>query len=594
MQPFRHFTLLAALLMAQSGQAEVPAGERQALVDLYHSTHGGVTWDTDHQWLVGDPCDNQWPGVHCTANRVTKLDLSGVLRSGTLPESIGQLTRLEHLDLTWSGMIGVIPESITNLTHLKFLLLSNNHFHGSLPQDLSNMTALGFVELTGNRLTGKIPQSFTELDNLQMFFYEFNGLYPENAAVQAKLNEVACNTINPSPAGNPCPSLITQVLPPEDFRKTVQPDGSLILKWEKQRSIEDMSVNGYELWIATEPDGPYQLYQDIGSWQTNQLTMDAEMAEAAYDIAIRTYAKPYQTIEYSVGRPHGYVGEANLKNRFSEAVSIDGQIIHDLQFPLSPTHSGSWSDPNSPGQGLVLEVLSDDNILIYWYTFDAWGQHQWWIGNAIRRGHGFQTYLTTPREGLFPPGFVESEYQRFHSGMVELYFTNENTLAFSWDTDHSNLQQFTRSLQTAPSQNRLLNGSYSGSWYAPDLANQGLTVEVLPDDTGLIYWYTFHPFDPVSGYYLSGPLWILGSGTVTDQQLTVELYTVSGPQVPPTQPEPDIEYHPWGTATLNFADCNNATFSWQPNENNQAFTAGQMPVQRLTSLAGQHCTESTE
>lgn len=61
MQPFRHFTLLATLLITQSGQAEVPAGEPLALVDVYHSTQD-EQWRSGNNdnWLVGDPCDWQW------------------------------------------------------------------------------------------------------------------------------------------------------------------------------------------------------------------------------------------------------------------------------------------------------------------------------------------------------------------------------------------------------------------------------------------------------------------------------------------------------------------------------------------------------
>jgi hypothetical protein len=41
--------------------------EKQALVDLYHSTNG-EDWTTSTNWLVGDPCLGNWFGVTCDDN----------------------------------------------------------------------------------------------------------------------------------------------------------------------------------------------------------------------------------------------------------------------------------------------------------------------------------------------------------------------------------------------------------------------------------------------------------------------------------------------------------------------------------------------
>ncbi|MCH9699200.1 MAG: hypothetical protein K0U68_13950 [Gammaproteobacteria bacterium] len=41
--------------------------------------------------------------------------------------------------------------------------------------------------------------------------------------------------------------------------------------------------------------------------------------------------------------------------------------------------SGSWFDQNNPGQGINIEVLSEQRILVYWYTYLN-GQPHWFSG----------------------------------------------------------------------------------------------------------------------------------------------------------------------------------------------------------------------
>lgn len=46
------------------------------------------------------------------------------------------------------------------------------------------------------------------------------------------------------------------------------------------------------------------------------------------------------------------------------------------------TQSGSWYDPLRPGQGLTLQWLSSESMLLVWFTFDADGRPYWIIGQS--------------------------------------------------------------------------------------------------------------------------------------------------------------------------------------------------------------------
>jgi Leucine-rich repeat (LRR) protein len=185
------------------------SGDRQALVDLYNAT-GGDNWSNNSGWLDGDPSDN-WYGVEVNANgRVVRLDLSGNNLSGTLPESIGNLSKVTYFNVKQNKLSGQIPSSIGNMASLTHLLLNgrtidmntedpqhpgkppggswaadrSNNFTGQLPASIGELTNLEWLELNGTGqpgegLEGAIPSSIGKLTNLkglQLAFNRFSSL----------------------------------------------------------------------------------------------------------------------------------------------------------------------------------------------------------------------------------------------------------------------------------------------------------------------------------------------------------------------------------------------------------------------------------
>jgi hypothetical protein len=580
----RHIcSLLMLLIVAWGSQAEVPAGERQALVDLYHSTHGQLWNDQTNNWLQGDPCDNQWTGVSCSEGHISKLELNDAGLSGQLPASLSQLSQLNTLDVGNNHIHGSIPTSITALSKLQTLMLASNQLTGYLPVNLGDMTALQIVFLDNNRLLGAIPESVTQLQQLSLFTYGYNSLYPETAEVEDFLSASACIGNQP----NICPSKLLQVLPPDDFRVELNQDGSLTLKWQRQPNI--LEGGGYEIWMAESADQPHTLLWDTGGLENTYHLVDPETANRADDFLIRTYINPYH--EFSP-RPGGDTQFFSYDRMIiSEAVNLSGDLLADPSLPINPDLSGSWSDPDGEGHGLVIEILGDEQVLVYWYVTDTFGSPVWLAGNGRMTAQGLQVDMTESIGTYFPPDFNSELIEQHHWGVLNIHFTSTETLLLSWDPVDSrryppatlNMRQFTRISNTQPSANHLLSGAHSGSWFDPSQAGQGLTVEVLSDDVGLIYWYVFSPQYPE-------PLWILGSGQINGSQIQADMYTVSGVLFPSAYQQADPVFRPWGTATLTLGDCHSGSFSWQPLETTQ-YQAGQMPVQRLTSLAGQACED---
>ncbi|KAL6873497.1 hypothetical protein ACP4OV_013579 [Aristida adscensionis] len=84
----------------------------------------------------------RWPGVSCTAGRVTSLDVSEHRLAVTLSPAIGNLAYLEVFSLTRNSISG----SLGQLRRLSFLSLCDNAFTGEIPDTLRNCTGLTTVE----------------------------------------------------------------------------------------------------------------------------------------------------------------------------------------------------------------------------------------------------------------------------------------------------------------------------------------------------------------------------------------------------------------------------------------------------------------
>ena len=100
-------------------------GEAVVLAALYEAT-GGDHWTDNTNWLSVAPL-NEWYGVTTDdEGRVTSLDLGGNQLTGTIPEVLIQLEKLEFLDLSDNQLTGVIPEALGQLNNLQALYLSGN------------------------------------------------------------------------------------------------------------------------------------------------------------------------------------------------------------------------------------------------------------------------------------------------------------------------------------------------------------------------------------------------------------------------------------------------------------------------------------
>lgn len=166
MRNIRHIILclIVILCFTRINAQDVPASQRQALIDLYNATNG-PNWNRNNNWNTSDPV-RTWQGVVVVDNQVTSLNLRANRLTGTIPSFLNQLSSLETLNLSLNFLSGSIPKEIGEFVSLETLDLSGCLLTGNIPSELGNLTNLTSLNLENNQLTGSIPTGFGSLVNL--------------------------------------------------------------------------------------------------------------------------------------------------------------------------------------------------------------------------------------------------------------------------------------------------------------------------------------------------------------------------------------------------------------------------------------------
>jgi len=173
--------------------APVASEDSLALVNLYMMTNG-VSWTNKTNWLTG-PVKN-WYGVAVDAGRVREINLDDNNLIGSIPSTIGNISRLKVLVISNNLLSGSLPKELGDLTKLQVFYAYNNLFGGELPNELGNMTALKDLWLDGNSFEGSIPSTLGNLISLKSLAItdnKFTGTIPKELANLSNLEYAYMN-----------------------------------------------------------------------------------------------------------------------------------------------------------------------------------------------------------------------------------------------------------------------------------------------------------------------------------------------------------------------------------------------------------------
>ena len=285
----------AGAINPQQGGTNLPCGEgstptsddRAVLMELYNATDG-PNWRHNRNWGSNEPL-GRWDGVQTDGNgRVTDLNLIDNRLIGTIPASVGNLTKLKKLVGYENRWDGPIPSSLGNLTNLEVLALQGvaeeapeYQLTGAIPASLGRLTNLRLLDLKYNGLTGAIPTSLGNLSNLTELVLAFNQL---SGTIPAALCKFA-SSINPQGGVNlPCVgSASTSALEAQ----LVPGDGELAVHWTAA-SDSEVTVSDYD--VRYRPDAESAVWTELSD-ETNGTVTSATIAGltngTAYHVQVR-------------------------------------------------------------------------------------------------------------------------------------------------------------------------------------------------------------------------------------------------------------------------------------------------------------------
>ena len=119
--------------------------------------------DAALNWSLGVPLED-WDGIVVNRRtvRIVWLDLRNAGLTGSIPPSLGGLSRLDALGLNGNRLTGAIPPEIAAIPGLRFLHLEHNRLTGAIPPELAAIPGLR-LDLSGNRLEGCIPAGLYDI-----------------------------------------------------------------------------------------------------------------------------------------------------------------------------------------------------------------------------------------------------------------------------------------------------------------------------------------------------------------------------------------------------------------------------------------------
>lgn len=236
---------------------------------------------------------------------------------------------------------------------------------------------------------------------------------------------------------------------------------------------------------------------------------------------------------------------------------LDGDGIPDQCDSEAAAFTGSWYDPDTSGEGLMVHAVSEDLAVAYFYGYDRDGNHLWLLGTSEGpfdwdRGARFE--VVQAHGGRFS-NFDADDVRRHDWGAFTLTLEScdRASVQFLGDTglkrmSLERLGDVTGSPCTDNTRQTSKN-AITGSWYDPATSGQGFALQRVSAQRGIVYYYGFGDDGQ--------PLWLLGTwedGFSYGHELDIGLLRVDGGRYGGFDPA-DIAVRDWGRLRLKLRTC---------------------------------------
>jgi len=281
-------------------------------------------------------------------------------------------------------------------------------------------------------------------------------------------------------------------------------------------------------------------------------------------------------------------------DQFEAYLSVSGACVLDHQ-PVVAGFDGTWFDPTHNGEGLQIQVISDEIALVAWYTYDDNGNQRWLSGIGSIQGNRIVIDQLTIASGAeFGENFDPTAVVREPWGDAIISFNSCDSALITY-TEQSNTRPGTQTLSRLTSINGLPCGDFavreqndgfnaSGTWFDPTHDGEGLIVEQLNDTSLVFSWFTYNDIGQQA--WFTGIAQLQADGGYLANNVNITQGGIFGPDFDPETVERTV----WGNLRLDFSDCENALLEYASLL--PAFGQGQQNLTRLSQPSGATCQSS--
>jgi len=250
-----------------------------------------------------------------------------------------------------------------------------------------------------------------------------------------------------------------------------------------------------------------------------------------------------------------------------------GPLLDGSGEQLGAGHSGAWFDPETSGQGLLIEVEPEDEfVFLSWFTYTDPesahpGEQHWFTAQGNYSGFSATLPLYQTLGGRFDDSQpVNGEVV----GELTLTFDDCTAGSVAYTIDDWQVQGVVPIQRLIPGSENVckqgmeptpqsvdINPGMDGAWYDPDTAGQGFLFDVHSDGAGggfiFVAWFTY------GDNTASGQRWLTAQGAFEGSTASIDISETTGglfddPQLAGTVPV--------GTMSIDFTDCGNAMLNY--------------------------------
>jgi hypothetical protein len=277
-------------------------------------------------------------------------------------------------------------------------------------------------------------------------------------------------------------------------------------------------------------------------------------------------------------------------------------FFDSLGFTINAGHSGAWFNPETSGQGQLIDVEPEGQfIFLSWFTYtDAASedpnQQQWYTAQGSYSGNTANMDLFETLGGRFddPMEVITTQV-----GKITLIFSDCDLGQMSYAFDETGRQGTFPLFRAIPGSGNVceelsgnttqaveINAGMDGSWFDPITPGQGFLIDAYPNPEGgnyiFVSWFTYG--DDTA----SGQRWLTAQGGFEGSIAEIDVFETIGGSFDEPQAPSTIKV---GTMSIDFTDCSNAKLTYSLTDEN---FEGSIDIKRAIPGTQALCLELAE